>query len=445
MCIRTTIGIAAVAAAWHLLFSAPAAARAGPEIALENVALIDGTGAAPLPGRTVLVSEGRIRDVFVSGSRELARDIERVDLAGHTLLPGLIEGHAHLTQNSDRENALRALLHSGVTTVRDMAGDAQVVKDLIGRAAGGELEIPSLYFSAVFYGPAFLQDPRAASSSSGDFEPGGAPWSRVVTAESDVAGFMRAAREVGVTGVKLYASLDAALTAALSSAARAEGLKVWTHSVLFPATVWDAVVGGAHSIIHAKGMISLGRDDLPDNFGEGVGKWVAAQDFAGADPESPAYRKLFAEMVRRGTILQPALTADGDRSPRPLSGWQAAMRDWACRATGAAHRAGVVISAGTDTVGQPGAVQQELVRLVECGLAPLEAIRAATLNNAQDLGIERTHGTVVPGKVADLIAVPRDPAVDITALNEVSFVMKGGQTLRLRGDASYQRTTPARP
>jgi imidazolonepropionase-like amidohydrolase len=126
--------------------------------------------------------------------------------------------------------------------------------------------------------------------------------------------------------------------------------------------------------------------------------------------------------------------ADGDRAREPLEQWRGAMRDWACRATAAAHRAGVTIGAGTDGRAVAGELQYELGRLVECGLTQLEAIRAATLNNARAIGIESTHGTVEPGKAADLIVVAGNPADEIGATANVRLVMQAGRVIELAAD-----------
>lgn len=280
----------------------------------------------------------------------------------------------------------------------------------------------------MFFGPRFLEDARARTSARG-LEPGTAPWSRLVTPESDMARAMEQARATGATGIKLYASLTPDQLRALSQQARKQGLLVWSHSVVFPSGSVEAVAAGVDSLIHAKGMVTVaGLQDIPDDFEAGTRKWMISRDFAAIDPEGPAFRAFYAEMVRRGTILEPALMADGDLAPQPLPHPRAAMRDWACRATAAAHRAGVPISAGTDSVNwKAGVLQRELARLVECGLSPLQAIHSATEVNARALGIDGTHGTVAIGKAADLIAVAGDPAQDIAATNAVRMVMQGGR------------------
>lgn len=403
------------------------AAAAGETIVLTNVRMIDGRGGPAQDNRTVVIDNGKIAAIYDSGANAPA-GANVLDLSGSTLLPGLIDAHVHLLDVNDHEAQLRDLLYNGVTTIRELAGDARITGDLARRAANGELASPAIYYSAVMFGPGFFEDERAQKSAEGT-RPGSSAWSRVVTPGSDIASIVADARSTGATALKLYASLTPDLVARLTEEAHRQGLLVWAHSMIFPAAVEHAVSAGADSVIHAKGMISLGRDDVPNTFREGTQVWVRQFDYAGTDPESAPFKMLYADMVRRGTILEPALMADGERRPKPLPDWLAAMRDWACRATGAAHRAGVTIGAGTDGRAVAGELQSELQRLVDCGLTPLEAIQAATLNNARAIGIESTRGTIEVGKSADLIAVSGDPATDISATRNVRLVIQGGRLI----------------
>lgn len=404
----------------------PTAATA-ETIVLTNVRLIDGRGGPAQDDRTIVINNGKIAAVHADGAHQHA-GAKVLDLSGFTVLPGLIDAHVHLANAKDREAQLRDLLYSGVTTVRELAGDTRITGDLARRASSGEIVSPAIYYSAVMFGPGFFEDERAQTSAEGT-KPGTSAWSRVVTPDSDIASIVADARSTGATALKLYASLTPDLVTQLTEEAHRQGLLVWAHTMIFPAGVEHAVTAGADSVIHAKGMISLGRNDVPDTFKEGTQVWVRRFDYARTDPESEPFQSLYAEMVRRGTILEPALMADGERRPKPLPGWLAAMRDWACRATGAAHRAGVTIGAGTDGRGVAGELQRELQRLVDCGLTAVEAIRAATLANARAIGIEDTHGTIEAGKSADLIAVSGDPATDIGATRNVRMVIQGGRLI----------------
>lgn len=397
-------------------------------LALTDARIVDGTGSAPTEGQTILVEDGVIAAIFADGGQALPDGAKVIDLGGRSVLPGLIDGHVHLNVAKAREATLAALLKSGVTAVREVAGDVRISRDLAQRQQSGAIAAPKIYYSAVLYGPKFLSDPRAQGSQPG-LPPGTAPWSRTVTPNDDIAQIVADARATGANAIKLYASLPAPIVAELTSEAHRQGLKVWSHSVTFPARPSEVVAAGVDSIIHSRGLIAEGRDDVPDNYAEGTQVWIRQLDFAGVDPQAPLFQRLFAQMKAQGTIFEPALHADGDPAKGPTGDWRDAMRDWSCRITGAAHRAGVAISAGTDTPAATGAVQREMGRLVDCGLSPLEAIRAATLNNAKAIGIEETHGSVEVGKVADLVVVDGDPASDIGAASDVHMVVQGGRII----------------
>lgn len=407
-------------------------AASAESVALTNARIIDGTGAPPKTEQTILIEDGVIRAVHGDGERRLAQGVAVLNVGGRTVLPGLIDGHVHLIPAQNREAALAALLRSGVTSVRELAGDARLSRELAQRQSRGDIESPRIYYSAVLYGPAFLEDPRSQGSQRG-IAPGTAPWSRVVTADSDIRQVVAEARSTGAAGVKLYASLEASLVAALTAEAHRQGMKVWAHSVTFPARPSEVVAAGVDSIIHSRGLIAEGRSDVPDTFAEGTQVWIRTLDFHGTDPEEPVFAQLFAEMEKRGTIFEPALHADGDPAKGPTGDWRDAMRVWSCKITGEAHRAGVTLSAGTDTPATEGALQREMKRLVECGLSPVEAIRAATLNNAVALGTEDTHGSVEAGKVADLVIVNGDPTRDIGAVSNVETVIQSGRIVAERG------------
>lgn len=404
--------------------------------ALVNANLIDGRGNAPLAGQTILIADGEIEAIFPSGDRALPRGARTIDLNGQTVLPGLIEGHAHLTRNPDAADGLRHMLRAGITTVRDAGGDARVMQRLRSEAAGAPNTMPDLVYSAVLYGPQFLADPRAAGSARG-LEPGTAPWSRIVTQDTDIAVVVAEAKATGATGLKLYASLGPDLLRRIVEEADRQGMRTWVHSAVFPAAVDHVVAAQPDQIVHMKGFITAGAADLPHNYAEGMHEWMAAQDFRAAEADTAQLRSLFASMVDAGTILEPTLLADihlperfaGLAQPqqrRARPGWLEHMADWACELTGVAYRMGVAISAGTDTFGNQPLLARELSRLVECGLSPIDAIRAATYNNALAMGLQDVIGSIEEGKRADLLVIATDPSDDISRITAVRMVFKEG-------------------
>ncbi|MEP7325085.1 MAG: amidohydrolase family protein [Gemmatimonadota bacterium] len=155
--------------------------------ALTSVTLIDGTGAPARPGTTIVVTGDRIADVFPDGSRPLPPGARTPNVTGRYVIPGLIDTHVHLAtdpSNDDSlpltERKLRSALLGGITTVRDMAGDARQLGFLARAAAVGDIASPSIYYSALFAGPDFFTDPRVHSTSAA-VTLGEAPWARSVT------------------------------------------------------------------------------------------------------------------------------------------------------------------------------------------------------------------------------------------------------------------------
>lgn len=402
--------------------------------ALLDATVIDGTGAPPRHGMVILVRDGKIESVGPAASVAIPSDAEIIDLNGATILPGLIDGHVHFFRFKNLERQFEAMLRSGVTSVREMAGDAPFSAKLAERERSGELAIPEVYFAATFYGPSFLQDPRAMRGAGG-FPPGEAPWKRVVTDDSDIEEVVTDARKTGAKGIKLYSEIDSGLAKQLVDEAHRQGLKVWSHATIFPSRPSDAVAAGIDVIVHNGLLFPEAELELPPNYHVAVSQWMPTRDFSSVDPNAPVFKHLYSKMVRHGTIYEPTLAGtelnEAIGAANSFLGkirWTA-MRDWGCAATRAAYQAGVTISAGTDTRG--GApVQRELELLVECGLTPMDAIIAATRNNARGIGIEATHGTIEPGKQADLLVVSDDPTADISNIRKVVLVMKRGRIYR---------------
>lgn len=424
-------------------FAANAGEEGGtPTLVLANATLIDGTGAAPRPNSTLVVEKGRITSIHQGDAPKPPPGANVLDLSGRYVLPGLIDSHVHLSPFEDHEAVLRALLEQGVTTVRDMGGDARTLAVLARDARIGKIQSPAIYYSAVLFGPSFLRDPRSGNSAPGT-EPGTAPWSRVVTPDSDLAQIIAEAKGTGATGLKLYSAIEPQLLHGIVREAHRQGLKVWSHSTIYPSKPSDAVEAGVDVLSHSGGLYPEAHTDVPGNYTDALKEWLPKQDFAAVDPIGPPYDALFASMSQSGTLLEPTVGVLRLRREQSRPGREShnrhlaeaakrinvqALSDWACSATRAAHQAGVFIVAGTDSTPRgitPMAV--ELEALVECGLSGLEAIRAATLGGARAIGIEATHGSVEAGKVADLVIVAADPLEDVASLSAVAAVVKAGR------------------
>lgn len=407
---------------------------------LANATLVDGTGAARRPNVTIIIEDGLISEIIDGTVEKMPPNSTVIDLSGRFILPGFMDSHVHLAHVPNPHATLRNLFNAGVTTVRDMGGDARTLAVLARDAKSGAIRSPDIYYSAVLFGPPFLQDPRSRRSALG-VEPGTAPWSRVVTPDSDLAQIVAEAKGTGATGLKLYSALEPQLVREIVREAHRQGLKVWSHATIFPSKPSDAAAAGVDVISHSSGLYAEARPDVPSSYTEGITQWMPNQNFAAVDPWAPPFDDLFTLVIREGTILEPTVAVFGGGHSRPAPQAQkrhlteaarridvAALAEWACAATAAAHKAGVTIVAGTDSTPRRSIpISDEMEALVECGLAPLEAIRAATLNGARAIGFEATHGSVEVGKAADLVILAADPVENISNVGKVVAIVKSGR------------------
>jgi hypothetical protein len=410
--------------------------QAPSAIALTGVTVIDGTGAPPAPGMTILIRGDRIEAVFADGAQPLPAGADVRDLGGRFLIPGLIDAHIHLAQMGPppaREAELRRMLHAGIVAAREMAGNPDISRDVRTRARAGDLASPDIYSSIMVAGPGFMDaDPRVR-------QPGGSGTSGQAETDADIAPVVSRAVQAGAAAVKFYAQLPVPLMRGLAGAARAEGLKVWSHPSIYPARPLDVVNTGVDGISHACGLAWQDPDLDPSAFTSVSLRNRPRFDPALVTPDGPEMAALFREMVRRGVVFDPTLAVHA----RPNDDDVGCVTPLMVALTRAAHEAGVTLLAGTDFVAgaesEYPALHQEIEILVSSGiLTPLEAITAATRNPARALGVDATEGTIAAGKSASLVVLEADPAADITALRSVVTVFKRGREYP-RGGAAGAR------
>ncbi len=411
---------------------------AEPPLLLTHVTLIDGSGAPAQAGMSIAISEGRIAALYPDGSRAPPKSAHVEDLSGRYVIPGLIDAHVHLT-GAEADIAhyrphLRAMLLGGVTGLRDMAGDDRLIAYLARQANTDEWASPDIFYVALMSGPSFFaEDVRAQQASAG--EPlGFAPWMQAVTAATDIPLAVAEAKGTGATGIKLYANLPASLVTKITAEAHRQGLQVWTHATIFPASPGDAVAAGVDTISHSPYLVWAAAPRVPDDY-----RVRAHGDFMHIRPDAQAILALFREMKQHGTILDATLRAFAQEARHDPHSVGAGIMPWSYAVTRLAHEQGVPIDVGTDSSGLvAGAhgvdlhalppVHAEMALLVEhCGFTPLEAIRAATEVSAVALGQGPQRGTISVGKRADLVVLTADPTRDIHNTGKIAFVIKQGR------------------
>ncbi|MBA3558967.1 MAG: amidohydrolase family protein [Gemmatimonadaceae bacterium] len=414
-------------------------------VAFTNATLIDGTGAAPRTGITVLVAEGRVAGIFPTGSRSLPANARVVNVAGKFLLPGFIDAHVHITYpfitRPRQDSILTFLFHGGVTAVRDLAGDAVALSALKNTARAPSVGWPQVYYSAVMAGAEFMRTDRRLTPVAHGLTSGEAPWLRAIKDSTDILLAIQVARWTGATGIKLYAELPASLVVKLSEEAHRQGLKVWSHSAIVPARPSDAVASGVDVLSHGDVLVLEGNDTMPAT----LAGYNSARRYAAVPVESQAITTLLEHMVRRGTMLEPTLYQNSrygafvqkDTARRAL--WP--LAEWSYALTRRAQGLGVRVVAGTDLMGWPATdslpyIHDEMELLVtKAGFTPLQALTSATLNGARSIGIEHDYGTASVGKIASFVILRSDPTVDIRNTRTVDLIVKEG--------VIHQRAWPA--
>ncbi|HKW97772.1 MAG TPA: amidohydrolase family protein [Bryobacteraceae bacterium] len=393
--------------------------------------LIDGKSNAARSSVVILVEGERIREVGANVA--VPPGAETIDLSHSTVLPGLIDNHTHIMLNGDitqadydeqllkqsipyrairaTVNVHTALMH-GFTTMRDLETEGAMYADVDVKTAinRGVIPGPRMYVATRSFAP------------TGFYPLLGYSWElKVPKGVQEVDGpdnIRRAVREqvsFGADWIKYYSDLhyflkDGALHSRPS----------------FTDEEARALVEETHRVGHKVAAHAMGREGIEQALRSGVD---TIEHGDGLDDE------LIGQMIERGVYWCPTIyvgvyVAEG-RAAAGAPIW-VKMRELAAAAFAKAVKKGVRISFGTDVGGFAWTENQakEFSYMVKYGMTPMQAIQAATSVGAALLGEQENLGAMEAGKYADVIAVDGDPLRDITELERVKFVMKGGKVVR---------------
>lgn len=413
------------------LFMAPAvAADAGETLLLRAARVLDVETGRYLTDRAVLIRDGRV-EALVAADAPASEGAREIDLGGLTLLPGLMDAHAHLLGDADTHgyrrlsvstpaatikgvrNA-RITLEAGFTTVRvpGAPGYADVaLRDAIakGEVTGPRLIVagPTIGITGGHCGDNNLLPPEYKATGEGVAD---GPWAVRQKVRQNVkfgVDFIKTCSTGGVlskgteVGAPQYTVEE--LTAMVAEA-HSHGRKVAAHAH-GASGIRNAIVAGVDSIEHASFI-----DD------EGISLAKKHGTVLVMDVYNTEYILGMGESVG---ILPESLEKE-----RRVGATQRANFE-------KAHKAGAAMAFGTDAGVYPhGDNARQFSRMVRFGMTPIEAIRAATLNTARLFGIQAEAGAIKPGLSADLIAVAGDPLADVSVLEDVRFVMKHGEVVK---------------
>ena len=375
-----------------------------PTVVITNATVIDGVGSAPVRDATVVVRDGKIERI-ATGRIDTPNGATVLDLKGRWLLPGFIDAHVHLRDLT----SARAALASGVTTARALGVDHFADVGIRELNHAGVADVPDVLAAGYHVRPRpadamFLDMPHLADLMAG------------VNGPERVRRMVRALIEHGADGIKIMATERAGLPGTDPRK------RVYSEEELI-AAVDEARKAGRLVAAHAHGdegalaAVRAGVRTIEH------GTYLSDQTLALMKEKGTCFVPTIATVIDLidpgGNYDDPALSVRGRAMlPRVRD---ASARGW---------KAGVQIIAGTDTDYGPASTRRipdEVVELVQVGLPPMDAIKAATSLAARCLGIDQRTGALKAGLEADLIAVDRDPLADVAGLRDVVLVVNNGR------------------
>jgi imidazolonepropionase-like amidohydrolase len=403
--------------------------KAAKRIAIRAGRLIDGKSDAPSANALIVIEGEQIVSVSAGGTAPAG--VELIDLSNATVLPGLVDTHTHLLLNGDitsedydaqllkesipyrailsARNARIALEH-GFTTMRDLETEGAMYADVDIKKAIANGEVP---------GPR-MQVATRAMTPTGMYPLLGYSWElqvpKGVQYVDGVEGARKAVREqvmYGADWIKYYSDRRYHF----------EADDVLHSMVNFTDEEAKAIVDETHRLGKKVAAHAIGSDGIAAALRVGVDTIEHGDGLTDA---------LMDEMVRKGTYWVPTITVGAYVAPGRGGNWTR-MVNLEKTAFQKALKKKVKIALGTDAGGfdwKELNQAKEFTYYVNDGMTPMQAIRSGTVVAAELLGWSDKMGTLETGKWADLVAVSGDPLKDITELERVKFVMKGGQVYK---------------
>ncbi|HYM76979.1 MAG TPA: amidohydrolase family protein [Candidatus Dormibacteraeota bacterium] len=420
-------------------------------LVIHDVTIIDATGAPAQPHRTVIVRNGKIEAIDTSGMGFGGKlPGVHVDGSGKFLIPGLWDMHVHMVFGDwfprGKEVTLPLFIANGITGVRDMGGELEVLQQWRKEISAGTLVGPRIVMSGpMLDGP----QPRFPSSIA-------------IKTPEDGRRAVDDLKRRGADFIKLQSLIPRDAVFAIADEARKQGISFVGH-VPDAVRASEASNAGQKSFEHLIGIFE-GSSPLENEFIQG--KKTERQFLSTYDPKRA--ETLFALLAKNHTWQCPTLVwerggnlidqtdfAHDARARYVPAYWKdvtwkrfteqithefntddLAMRkrfvEKELEVVNAMHRAGIAFLAGTDT--PPGvyifpgfSLHEELQRFVAAGFTPMEALQTATLNPARFLGIDDRLGTVEKGKLADLVLLDSNPLEDIANTQRIAAVVANGR------------------
>lgn len=416
-----------------------------PVVALTHVQLVDGTGAAPMADQTIIVTGDKISWVGPSASAQIPDNAKVMDLAGHTVIPGIVGLHDHTFYTTNNRSIQmnvtgpRLYLASGVTTVRTTGSSSPY----------SEINLKRNIERGVSVGPRmYITGPYLTG------ETGSSHMLQLLTPEAARRTVDYWAEE-GASWLKFYTTPSRAVMSAAIEEAHKKGLKVTGH--LCSVSFREAVALGIDNLEHGL-FVNTDYDPAkqPDQCPSDAMSKLASLDLTSAQvqstlremnqhhvamtstlaiyeafvPNRPPLEQRVLDMMSaetraeyltaRARLAEPGAFAISPEIFRKAQDFDLAF-----------VRSGGLLAAGVDPTGNGGALpgfgdQRNYELLIEAGFKPVEAIQIMTLNGAKVLGADQQYGSIAAGKSADLVVIRGDPIAKPAEIRNVVTVFKEG-------------------
>jgi len=419
-------------------------------LAINHVNVVDATGTPPQADMTVIVKDGRIVELGKSDAVRAPADAKTVDGSGKYLIPGLWDMHVHevfgdwLPRNE--KVVLPLFVANGITGVRDMGGDLDVLKVWRSEIAAGRLLGPRMIIAGPMLDgpvPRFPSSAPVANAADGrkvvdDLKAQGVDFIKI---QSLIPrdGYFAAADEAKKLGIVFVGHVPDAVRASEASNAGQKSIEHFTGIFEGCSPIEDQLIKGPKGLginvrtydpARAKILIALMAKNqtwqVPTLVWE-RGQWLVDDIDLSHDPLTKYAPRSWKDHT--WPMFVSDIKKDMDTDPLPVRKKFVQME---LDMTLAMFRAGVPFMAGTDTAAGvhifPGfSLHQELVLLQQAGLTPMQALQTATVNPAKFMGRTADLGTVEQGKLADLVLLDANPLEDITNTQKIRGVVLAGR------------------
>ncbi len=451
---------------WRLSLCAAAfflVSASSAQVAITHVTVIDGSGRAQQPEQTIVIEKGRIAAMGPDALVKPPSHTQIIDGSGKFLIPGLWDMHVHLAGVSadpawSKQVLLPLLLANGITGVRDMGGDLEILVSWRREIESGTLLGPRIIASGPWLAGGGkktneqfpVANAEEARTAVRELKHRGADFVKVISLPSRDA-FFAVADEAKRENIPFAGHLPVEISALKASNAGIRSIEHLYYSAF-------ALSCSSKEEELRKSLVERGKR------GEaGVWNEILLEAQATYDPEKA--NALWRALTKNATYVTPTLASlditahpENRNAEDPLLAfvplklakewrdslgndemkkraasllWRVAANDW--KLTGEMRQAGVRLLAGSDSLDPfvfPGdSLHREFAELVRAGFTPAEALRAATLGAAEFLGRSSELGTVEKDKIADLVLLDANPLEDIGNTRRISAVIHSGKYL----------------